>query len=46
MEKGSSIKLFEDRKIRTFWNEEEEEWYFSIVDVIKCLQIAPTLPII
>lgn len=40
MEKGSSIKLFEDRKIRTFWNEEEEEWYFSIVDVIKCLQIA------
>jgi hypothetical protein len=45
MEKGSSLKLFEDRKIRTFWNE-EEEWYLSIVDVIKCLQIAQTLPII
>ena len=45
MEKGSSLKLFEDRKIRTFWNE-EEEWYLSIVDVIKCLQIAPSLQII
>ena len=37
MEKGSTIKLFEDRKIRTFWNEEEEEWYFSIADVIGVL---------
>jgi len=37
MEKGSSLKLFEDRKIRTFWNEEEEEWYFSVVDVIGAL---------
>lgn len=37
MEKGSSIKLFEDRKIRSIWNEEEEEWYFSIVDVIGVL---------
>ena len=27
------IKLFEDRKIRTIWNEDEEEWYFSVVDV-------------
>ena len=37
MEKGNSIKLFEDRKIRSIWNEEEEEWYFSIVDVIGVL---------
>ncbi|MEI6751741.1 MAG: Bro-N domain-containing protein [Paludibacter sp.] len=37
MEKGNSIKLFEDRKIRTIWNEEEEEWYFSIIDVIEVL---------
>lgn len=37
MEKGNSIKLFEDRKIRSIWNEEEEEWYFSIVDVICVL---------
>jgi prophage antirepressor-like protein len=37
MEKGNSIKLFEDKKIRSEWNEEEEEWYFSIVDVIDVL---------
>ncbi len=34
MEKGNSINLFEDKKIRSAWNEEEEEWYFSVVDVI------------
>ena len=27
------IKMFEDRNIRTVWNEEEDEWYFSVVDV-------------
>ncbi len=32
IEKGNSIKLFEDRKIRTIWNEEEEERYFSVID--------------
>lgn len=37
MEKGSSIKFFEDKKIRSAWNEEEEEWYFSVVDVIEGL---------
>lgn len=37
MEKWNTVKLFEDRKIHTFWNEEEEEWYFSIVDVIGVL---------
>jgi hypothetical protein len=37
MERGSSIKLFEDKKIRSTWNEEEEEWYFSVVDVIEVL---------
>lgn len=31
------IKLFEDKKVRTSWNEEEGEWYFSIVDVIEIL---------
>ena len=31
------IKLFEDRKVRTEWDEAEEEWYFSIVDVVKVL---------
>lgn len=37
MEKTNSIKLFGDKKIRSTWNEEEEEWYFSIVDVIDIL---------
>ncbi len=31
------IKLFEDKVIRYSWNEEEEEWYFSVVDVIEVL---------
>ena len=37
MKKESGIKLFEDKKIRSIWNEEEEEWYFSLVDVIDVL---------
>ena len=32
-----SIQLFEDKKIRTAWDEAQEEWYFSIVDVIAIL---------
>ena len=31
------IKLFDDRKVRTIWNEEEEKWYFSVVDVVAVL---------
>ena len=34
MDENNSIQLFEDRKIRTAWDEEKEEWYFSVVDVI------------
>jgi hypothetical protein len=33
----SNIKLFESKKVRTHWDEEQEEWYFSIVDVIFIL---------
>ena len=35
--KDNSIQLFEDKKIRTAWDEEKEEWYFSVVDVIGVL---------
>lgn len=35
------IKLFEDKKVRTSWNDVEEEWYFSIVDVIEILTESP-----
>ena len=33
----SNIQLFEDKRIRTAWNEEEQEWYFSIIDVVGVL---------
>lgn len=39
--KDNSIQLFEDKKIRTAWDEEKEEWYFSVVDVIKVLTDSP-----
>ena len=35
------LKLFEDTKIRTAWSEEEEEWYFSVVDVVGVLTESP-----
>lgn len=37
MDKNNSIQLFEDRKIRTAWDEEKEEWYFSVQDVVAVL---------
>lgn len=44
MEKqDDSIQLFEDRAIRTAWDEENEEWYFSIVDVIFVLTEQKTM---
>lgn len=33
----SSIKLFQSNQIRSVWNEEEQQWYFSIVDVVGAL---------
>jgi len=42
MEKTTSIKLFESKKIRTAWNEEQEKWYFSVVDVVEVLTDSPT----
>ena len=37
MVQSASIKLFQDRNIRTIWDEEQEKWYFSIIDVIAVL---------
>ena len=37
MEPNDKIQLFEDKRIRTAWDEEKEEWYFSIVDVVGVL---------
>jgi hypothetical protein len=37
MTKETALKLFEQKQVRSTWNEEEEKWYFSIVDVIAIL---------
>lgn len=37
MEQSNELKLFEDKKIRTKWNDEQEKWYFSVVDVVEIL---------
>lgn len=37
MDENNSIQFFEDRKIRTAWDEEKEEWYFSVQDVVAVL---------
>ena len=37
MTKENAIKIFEDKKVRTVWDSDREEWYFSIVDVIAVL---------
>ena len=37
MKKQNAIQLFEDKKVRTLWDEEREKWYISIIDVIEIL---------
>lgn len=37
MTKKEALKLFEDKKVRTVWDDEQEKWYFAIVDVIAIL---------
>ena len=37
MEKQNGIKIFEDQKVRTTWDTEQEKWYFSIIDVVAVL---------
>lgn len=41
MTKKNSIKIFEDKKVRTIWDDESEKWYISIVDVIGVLTDSP-----
>ncbi len=37
MTQQNAIKVFEEKKVRTLWDSETEEWYFSIVDVVAVL---------
>ena len=37
MDKEHAIKLFQDKRVRVVWDEEQEKWYFSIVDVVGVL---------
>ena len=41
MTKKQAIKLFEEKKVRTVWDDEQEKWYFSIVDVCGVLSDSP-----
>ena len=41
MTKKQEIQLFNDRRIRTIWDDKEEKWYFSVVDVIEALTDSP-----
>ena len=41
MGQNDKIRLFEDKRIRTAWDEEKEEWFFSIVDVVGVLTDSP-----
>lgn len=41
MEKRTSIKVFENKSIRTLWDKEQEKWYVSVIDVIEVLTGSP-----
>ena len=37
MSRKEQIQLFETKKVRTVWDDEKEEWFFSVVDVVEVL---------
>ncbi|MCO5258607.1 MAG: Bro-N domain-containing protein [Crocinitomicaceae bacterium] len=37
MKEENSIRIFDEKQVRTHWNEEEEKWYFSVIDVVAIL---------
>ena len=37
MNEENNIKLFEDKNVRVAWNDSEEDWYFSVIDIISVL---------
>lgn len=41
MAENDKLQMFEEQPIRTAWDEEQEEWYFSVVDVVGVLTESP-----
>ena len=41
MKQENAIQIFEDKKVRTLWDAEQEKWYISIIDVIEILTNSP-----
>ena len=37
MTQHNAIKLFEEKRVRTLWDDQQEKWYFSVVDVVAVL---------
>ena len=37
MTKKQTLQLFEEKKVRTVWDDEKEKWYFSVIDVVSVL---------
>ena len=37
MTQHNAIKLFEEKRVRTVWDDQQEKWYFSVVDVVSVL---------
>ncbi len=41
MTKENVIKLFQDKRVRVHWDKEQEQWYFSIIDIVGILTGSP-----
>ena len=37
MENKTNIKIFQDIKVRSIWNDDSEKWYFSVIDIVSIL---------
>ena len=37
MSQHNAIKLFEEKRVRTVWDDQQEKWYFSVIDVVSVL---------
>ncbi|MCQ2289721.1 MAG: hypothetical protein MJZ63_00400 [Muribaculaceae bacterium] len=37
MKKKQTIRIFEEKKVRTVWDDEQQKWYFCVVDVVEAL---------